>query len=216
MISFELSNVHKQKLILVKKVRLIDNIDEQYKEQVKLLNQQVYGTWNYIESAEEYIFCVFEKETRIACSSKINLLEIYWEIRRICLIRLVMSIIFRLIWLMSNKDFWWMFISIRASVAEAQPPQPLEASRCQAAPPNTSWRKGNSNAKHCWWGGIGLTGKERIKCWRKKRYWACLNSYWRLKHGLLLFMFCSLFYYCVSSGKFGSTVDETLKNSNFW
>lgn len=41
MISFELSNVHKQKLILVKKVRLIDNIDEQYKEQVKLLNQQV-------------------------------------------------------------------------------------------------------------------------------------------------------------------------------
>jgi len=41
MITFELGNVHQQQLILVKKVRLIDNIDEQYKEQVKLLNQQV-------------------------------------------------------------------------------------------------------------------------------------------------------------------------------
>lgn len=52
MISYELSNVHKQKLILVKKVRLIDNIDEQYKEQVKLLNQQVNNCGLYCFSSE--------------------------------------------------------------------------------------------------------------------------------------------------------------------
>lgn len=41
MICYEMSNVKDQQLILTRKLELIDNIDEQYKEQIKLLNQQV-------------------------------------------------------------------------------------------------------------------------------------------------------------------------------
>ena len=41
MIKFESSNVKQQQSILTRKLELIDNIDEQYKEQIKLLKQQV-------------------------------------------------------------------------------------------------------------------------------------------------------------------------------
>lgn len=41
MIEYEISNVKQQQHILVKKLNLIESIEEQYKEQVKLLNQQV-------------------------------------------------------------------------------------------------------------------------------------------------------------------------------
>ena len=41
MISCEIENVEQQQLILGRKLELIDSIDEQYKEQIKLLNQQV-------------------------------------------------------------------------------------------------------------------------------------------------------------------------------
>ena len=41
MIEYEMGNVKQQQLILMRKLELIDNIDKQYKEQMKLLNQQV-------------------------------------------------------------------------------------------------------------------------------------------------------------------------------
>lgn len=41
MISYELNNVKQQRLILTRKLELIDNIDDQYKEQVRLLSQLV-------------------------------------------------------------------------------------------------------------------------------------------------------------------------------
>ena len=41
MISYELNNVKQQRLILTRKLELIDNIDDQYKEQIRLLSQLV-------------------------------------------------------------------------------------------------------------------------------------------------------------------------------
>lgn len=63
MICYEMSNVKDQQLILTRKLELIDNIDEQYKEQIKLLNQQV----DLIEEQQRLLF-----EVNISCNEHIS------------------------------------------------------------------------------------------------------------------------------------------------